>query len=396
MKMMFNAFLKKLFGAKYERLIQTPVLCLIVYLGLDLAGFQVQAAPFIFYLMVSVSTATVMWQALSSKDHTAVMQNLMMLPFEEREFVVSYTAALGIYTIITKTAVLLAVLLAVSDWNRTQVLCGILCAVHAVGTTAAVYARRSYWYALIPAVIFLFSDTPWFLPILLAGCAFAFRLLYDADAYSFYCKNGEHSRTVKSHRHGFVWIYFFRYLKSHKNYLTNTVCMWGIACLLPLFFRQTDTLFAVPVGFAVLSLNTPVCILLSCDPALERAVRFLPYQKKLFFMPYCLFIFLCNITANVIFVCSLLIQLRGISIPLCFLAAALFFALLGAFCSVLLEWFYPVHGWKIESDLWHHPRKYLVPAMLLFFAAAIGTMPDAILFSLAALLAVCFALLLTD
>ena len=25
--------------------------------------------------------------------------------------------------------------------------------------------------------------------------------------------------------------------------------------------------------------------------------------------------------------------------------------------SVLLEWFYPIRGWKVESDLWHHPQQ---------------------------------------
>ena len=145
--------------------------------------------------------------------------------------------------------------------------------------------------------------------------------------------------------------------------------MWCIACVLPLFFRQTQTLFAVFAGFAVLSLNTPVCILLSCDPALEQAVRFLPNQKKLFFAPYCLFLFLSSLIADAIFLCSLQIQFGGVRMPLA--AAAVGFALLSALCSVLLERFCPVRGWKIESDLWHHPRKYIVPAVMLLFAGAV-------------------------
>lgn len=34
----------------------------------------------------------------------------------------------------------------------------------------------------------------------------------------------------------------------------------------------------MPLGFAILCLNTPICILLSCDPNLEQAVRVLPGQ----------------------------------------------------------------------------------------------------------------------
>ena len=78
---------------------------------------------------------------------------------------------------------------------------------------------------------------------------------------------------------------------AHKNYLVNTAAMWGVACVLPVLLGQMEARFVLPIGFAILSLNTPICILLSCDPALERAVRFLPGQGKTFCVPYCLFIF---------------------------------------------------------------------------------------------------------
>ena len=48
------------------------------------------------------------------------------------------------------------------------------------------------------------------------------------------------------------------------------------------------------------------------------------------------------------------------------------FALLSAVGSVLLEWYCPIRGWKIESDLWHHPRKYIVPAAMLLLAGLVG------------------------
>ena len=90
----------------------------------------------------------------------------------------------------------------------------------------------------------------------------------------------------------------------------------------------------MPLGFAVLCLNTPICILLSCDPGLEQAVRTLPGQAKI-------------ITALII-------------------------ALQSAVLSVLLEWFCPLRNWKIENDLWHHPRKYIVPLIMFLIAGLIG------------------------
>ena len=74
-----------------------------------------------------------------------------------------------------------------------------------------------------------------------------------------------------------------------------------------------------------------------------------------------------------IFLCSWQIQIGGVTGLM--IAAAVFFALQSAVCSVLLEWFYPIRGWKIESDLWHHPRKYIVPAAMLLLAGIVGTVP---------------------
>ena len=157
-----------------------------------------------------------------------------------------------------------------------------------------------------------------------------------------------------------MWRYLFRYLTAYKNYLVNTATMWGVACVLPVLLGQMEARFVLSIGFVILSLNTPICILLSCDSALERAVRFLLGQGMAFCIPYCLFLFGRNLAAGIVFLCSWQLQIGGI-VPLHALIAAAF-ALLSAAGSVLLEWCCPIRGWKIESDLWCHPRKYVVPA----------------------------------
>ena len=187
-----------------------------------------------------------------------------------------------------------------------------------------------------------------------------------------------------------LWRYFFRYLSCHRNYLVNTAVMWCVAIVMPYFLRKMAGLSVVPVGFAILSLNTPICILLSCDRDLEQAVRFLPGQRRCFCIPYCLFIFSCNMAAYVIFLLSWQIQNGGVTVLM--IAGAVFFALQSAVLSVLLEWFYPIRGWKIESDLWHHPRKYVVPVVMLLLAGGACVWP-VMLYVLLALLAVEIAIL---
>ena len=379
MKTIFKAFSKNLFGAKYERLTRTIFIYPILFWGLYTADFKVQISPFILYLMVTSFTAGVMWQTLSSEDNAANMQNMIMLPFEGREFIFSYIGAIGIYTFLTKTMALLVILLAVSVWNRIEILSSILCAVNTILMAAAIFSVRRYWYVgtlwltVIFVSIFFGWEKLWFIPMLSANSTLAFLLLQSTNGYTFYFQKSKDSSTVRGRKHLFVWTYFFRYLKGHKNYLMNIAIMWCIACILPLFFQQLDSLFVIPIGFAILSLNTPVCILLSCDHALEQAVRFLPGQKKTFCIPYCLFIFLCNITADMFFLFSWQIQIGGVTVLM--VITAIFFAMQSAVFSVLLEWFYPIRRWKIESDLWHHPRKYIVPAIMLLLAGIVGTLP---------------------
>lgn len=402
MKMTGKAFAKKLFGAKYERMPRTLFMDVIVFWGLYIAGFQVQIASFIRVLMISTFTAGVMWQALSSKDNAVELTAMLMLPYRRREFVFSYVGVLGAYTVLTKTGLLFAVLMAVSAWKPIELVAIILCMIHAVLMAAAVYSVRKYWYVgglwtavIVSAILFLGSRT-WFYLLLLVNGLFAVLILWRADGYDFYQKesrksHGKAYHVVRQGKRATLWRYFFRYLSCHKNYLLNTAVMWCVALVLPCFFREMTGLSVIPVGFAILCFNTPICILLSCDPDLEQAVRFLPGQKRRFCIPYCLFIFLCNMAADVIFLCSWRIQNGSVTVQMT--AGAVFFALQSAVLSVLLEWFYPIRGWKIESDLWHHPRKYVVPAVMLLLAGDACVWP-VLLYVLLALLAVEIAILL--
>lgn len=391
MKMTCKAFAKNLFGAKYERLKRSILIYLIVFWGLYITGWKVQIAPFIRYLMLSTSTAGVMWQALCSDDHAAKMKNMFMLPFDERTFVFSYVAALGAYTVFTKTAALFAVLLAVSPWTPTEFLGSAVCIINAVFMSATVYSLKQYrwagmlWTGAIIAGILLSGNSVWVIPFFIVNSIAAAVRLRMTDGYIFYVQGDKKSYRVKQHRRFLVWRYLFRYLNCHKNYLANTAVMWCAALILPHFFRNMESLSAVPIGFAVLSLNTPICILLSCNPDLEQAVRFLPDQAKAFCMPYCLFIFFCNMAANAIFLCSW--QMQNENVTALMIPTAVFFALQSAVLSVLLEWFFPIRDWKIESDLWHHPRKYVVPAIMLLAAGAVWTFP-ALIYGLFVLLAV--------
>ena len=374
MNLIFKAFAKKLFGAGYERLGHTVPVCLLMFAGLRAAKLRFAISPSVLYLTVSMFTAGMMWQALSSEDQSASMQNMLMLPFDRRKFILSYVTVLGIYTILTKTAVL-----AVSAWTYTEFWGTLLCMIHAVFLAACIYGQKRnrglcmVWAAVMTGLLIFLREETLLFPAVAASSIFALGFLQGMDGYVFYAPEKGSIRIRKSGGTCLVWRYLIRYLICHKNYLMNTAILWCAACVLPSFLGQIERWFVIPMGFAVLSLNTPLCILLSCDPALEQAVRFLPDGKKRFCIPYCLFLFLCNLASDGLYLGSFWLQKGGVTFGM--IAAAVVFALQSAVLSVLLEWFYPLRGWKIESDLWHHPRKYAVPAVMLFLAGAVGTAP---------------------
>lgn len=378
MKETMRIFTKKIFGVKQEKLWKSVGAGLLVFLGLSTSGLRVEIAPFVFYLMMGMFTAGVMRQALLSEENSANMLNLYMLPVEEKQLLFSYVGALGTYTLLTKTLLLFAVVSAVSVRSIAEAAGGICSAVFAVTGTAASFSLKGIkkkgiglaWMCLAYAGAWWLRE-PAFCVFWFAGhISVSIFLLGRADVYSFYHRAEGGLRRKKGGYRASVRKYFLRYLSAHKNYLVNTAAMWGIACVLPVFFAQFGGSFLLPLGFAILSFNTPLCILLSGDRALEQAVRFLPEQKRSFLLPYGIFLFFCNLLADSIFLLSFEIQLGGVTMQ--GVVGAVVFAGVSAVLSVCMEWFFPIRKWKIESDLWHHPRKYVVPAVMLLLAGAVS------------------------
>ena len=386
----YRALAKKYFGAGQKRLGRLVLVCAVVFYGLYEAEIRVEIRPVFYFLVIWVFTAGVMWQTLFSESTMENMQNLFMLPFEKREMVFSCVGALGLYTVVTKTLPVLTVLLAVSDGERgagnlsVRLILGLVCAAHAMLAAACVWAFRKAGFFLgclgmAPYLVYVFRGglagcVPVFILLLLAECAAAPVLLEHGDPYVFCRQNmsgGGVKRRKKTSKSHSIRRYFSRYLWTHKNYLVNSAGMCAMAWLLPFLFQGMEPRFVLSLGFGLLSFQTPLCVLLSGDPALERAVRFLPGQIRAFCLPYGGFLAGFFLFTDMVFLCSWELQSGGVTGTL--FLAAFCFAALGAVLSVLLEWRFPIRGRQTESDLWHHPRKYVVPGILLLAGGVIGT-----------------------
>lgn len=352
MKMLINAFGKKLFGVKYERIGRALIMCLIVFGALHSAEIRLSIAPFFFYLTSFVFSAGIMWQSLSSSDNANYFRNMMMMPFEGRQFVISYVGSLAAYVLITKTFTAWALFLAVGSFKVIQIILAVILAVAGIILATVIYVLVCH-----------FKDGA------------------NIDAYIFFATGeGNVHKTVKSHSHGFVWTYLSRYLMSHKNYLVNSFFIWGLAAIFPVVMNSFNgasstgsngnTMF-LAIGLGVVSINTPLTILISCDHDLERGIRTMPGGFKKFFIPYGVLLFISFLFAYAILLISWQLQIGGLG--LVHIISAVVLAFICAVASIALEWFFPLESWKIESDLWHHPRKYIVPAAVILVAGLMGT-----------------------
>lgn len=390
MRQMAKAFSKEFFGAGYEAAGKSLAVGMILFLAARSAGIQIKTEAWTLYLTSTFFTAGIMCRALCGKVHMETLGTMLILPHDSRKMAYAYTAVLGCWTIITKTFSIWALFFAVGEWRGTEIGAAVFCGISACFTAAAVWLlfRRGrriqgiLWTAAAFLMILYVRRTMVVFLLSLVSGVTAAGLLYSADVYDFLqapfekenkiWKKGREKRKDREKR-GKVFLYLARYLLANKNYLVNTVGLWGVACVLPLMFREIQGLNTFPLGLAVLCMNTPLCTLLSGDPELEQALYMLPGQRRHFCFPYSLFLCAANSLPTGIYICGWQILQGGISAADIWTGAV--FSAQSALFSVFLEWKYPLRGWKTENDLWHHPRKYLVPGTMLLAGAFLGLWP---------------------
>ena len=395
----FQNLSKQLFGAKYERAVKSLIACIILFLAIHTAGIEIAIAPSILLLTATAFSMGIMWQTLNSSGNADRMTGLFMMPFRNREMTFSLVLAFTSYTLITKTFLVLALFFAVHEWSVLQIAVSLICACNSCFSAAVWYTMKKrkmflpvfiLWGGVIFAPIFLVRETVIICFIAFTSMLISFLRLLKADAYVFYHPVPAKLLIRHTKGTGSIFLYLLRYLITNKNYLLNTAGLCVIAGVMPFILGQFEGVNVMPLGFAVLCLNTPICILLSCDPDLEQAVRTLPGQAKRFCTNYCFFIFSINMAVNSVYLISWQIGKSGVNSTE--IIIALIITLQSAILSVLLEWFCPVRNWKIENDLWHHPRKYIVPLIMFLVAGLIGMWSINIRVLLCIVIAECFSL----
>ena len=392
MRTMARALAKELFGAKYESVGKSLLAAGLVFAAVSAAEVSLGIAPAILRLISAVFPVGILVQLLTGRRHRETVQGMLLLPADRRGFVFAYVGVLSAHVLVTKTLPLWALLFGVGTWRPGEVAAALAGGLAACAVTAAGYGLWRTGHLLLPILwaagllAMLLAAGEGVAALAAAGSAGAAAgYLWFADAYVFCPMDGGGRPVRHTGCAGSVWGYLIRDLLANKNYLVNTVGLGGFAAFLPLLLERFQGFDPFPMGLALLCLNTPLCTLLSGDPDLAQALRVLPGQGRRFCRGYCGFLSVVHGAVAVLYLVSWQVCCGGR-----FLAhggMALLFAVQSAVLSVCLEWKYPLRGWKTESDLWHHPRKYLVPLLLLLLAGLVTAWPPG-LWGWAALLGV--------
>lgn len=140
--------------------------------------------------------------------------------------------------------------------------------------------------------------------------------------------------------------YIVRYLLSHKSYLYNTFALCIFAGFMAYMLEQMHLDSYLPLGFAVLSFNTPIGILLSSNRGLHRKIQMPPGQLERIVVPYGLFILAVNLFIYAIYLACW--QLFHGSLEIMYYVLSVLFAAQCAISTVWLEWKHPfsVGRWR--------------------------------------------------
>ncbi|MBO4749947.1 MAG: hypothetical protein J5546_06470, partial [Lachnospiraceae bacterium] len=297
---LFKYFMRKYTGGNFKKLYMTPMTFVIAACGIYSAEVNLAIAPFVLYLMTSCFMVSIMFLSLSSTENAADLKNLFMMPLDRKAFLISHVSSIGITAFLMRAFAIIALCIAVSRPEAYVITCMLLCDLNALLISVCAFAFRKHpyvgilWFAAGIAATYFLQDAPYFLPVLLGNAVLCILALSFADKYAFFVEEASSARTMKSHHRHSVIRYLARYLHLHKNYLVNSGIMIVCACVFPPYFKQFGMDFAYPLGFAVVLVNTPLGILLSCSPETEQTVHALPGQKRTFCVPYCTFLFFSN------------------------------------------------------------------------------------------------------
>ncbi|MDO5156525.1 MAG: hypothetical protein Q4D51_11225 [Eubacteriales bacterium] len=373
---MFEVLGRKLLGEKGRNAVRNVFVAFVVYMGLSNLEYQVNVSLQVLLFTNLFFSGTIILQVLSSQDNARYLKGFFSMPFDEKKFFIGYAEVIGAYTLFTKTALVLALIFAFGKVTALQTMILMVHFVYVCFAAMIVFAflkDRIYISALILSLsivaCFVLPEHGFLIVVYGIACGVMAFVLSKLDPYRFMVKEShlKKAKKVANASKFMVTKYILRYLLSNKGYVLGGLFMIAFGC----FFAKSmeEVGFSNTCGFAMalLAVNTPLAIVVSTNRVLKKKLEMMPDSIKGFFVPYAGFLFGYYMLSYVIFLGVM--RILGTELHLSTFVMAIAFALQAAILVATLENRWTIENWKVESDLLHHPRKYIAPAILMVEAS---------------------------
>lgn len=367
----FNTIYKKIIGRKQVDTFKSMLVAIILYISLSNLDFIMYEDANVLYYVAFIFCSGLVFKLMNEHEDILKLSEVFILPYKNMNFNYSYALVLTLYAIISKFTPLISILFA---FGRVSIIDGLLTFVFAINGAITSFLckdylrKKNFVLAIIIIVINLANVLIWNNVYFVILLMLAMLLLTAfVDPYSYYNGNKQaKSKNYIVYKNSKFTIlrYFVRYMLEHKVYLINTFALYIFALILPLLLTNM-----FPVCLAIVSINTPIGILVSSERGLGVLLEILPNQNKKFYTPYFLVTLGSNIIANTISLVSLSITTNTFEVRNVILA--ILFALISGAIAIILEHKFRIEKWNVESDLWHNPRKYITFAILFTIASII-------------------------
>lgn len=378
MMAMFKILSRKLFGKNFSKLFTSLLVSVIIYLSLSQIGYNISVTPQVLAFTNLCFSGTLMIQFLSSKNNAAYLKGFFAMPFNRKRFVMEYAAVMGLHVLFTKALLIYAMIFAFAEIRLLEIMVlfsSFIFVCFSAMLTFAFFKKKKILSVLVViiavAMCFLLPENPLSATIYLEVSVVYALALFFVDPYNFMVTSRSKSKN-KSHKkvkggNLLVAKYIFRYITSNKSYLINPAIMLAFVSFMVYQFIDMGFSDGLVIGLALITFNTPLAIIVSSSKGLHKKLNSMPNKIKSFYLPYGVVIF----TFNVIFSALLIIiaSFLGSPISIKTFIAALIFPIQNAIGVVFLEHNYPILEWRVETDLWHNPRKYIIPLILVLESA---------------------------
>lgn len=371
---MFEVLGRKLLGEKGKSAIRSVIVAYAVYLGLSNLDYKVNVSLRVLLFTNLFFSGTIIFQVLSSKDNSSYLKGFFALPFEGN-CNASYAAVIGAYTLLTKTIQVYALILAFSNVKLLQIAIVLVQFVYICLAAMVAFAflkDRIYISALLlilsVASCFVLPEHAVVIAVYGVASAVMFLILRSLDPYRFLVQEKKIKVAKRSEASNFlVTKYILRYMLSNKSYVISGLFMIAFGCFFAKTLEEIGAQNGCVIAMTMVAMNTPLAIVVSSNRVLKKKLDMMPDSLKGFFAPYAGFLFGYNMLGYCLFLGVM--YMLGMEIHLLTLICAVAFALQGAILVAVIEYRWTLVNWKVETDLLHHPRKYIVPLILMVEAS---------------------------